>query len=704
MPGSAPAFDRSSLRGRALRLIVVILLAALPCARVRAAAGPQDDEAPDHLTPAPAPAPPVLTTPRLGRKGTGIPRELAAEIAPLAASLRQGESQAGRPFPLARLELLRARTAAELLASTHGFGAELARDRLDRSIERLEALLQTYAQGGDPWAGRTGRMEGAYLSGVDGSVQPFWLYIPPRPAPGPRGGTGIPLVVLYHGYVPGYTRTNWMEISPLMADALERAGMAMLLTFGRGNTDFLGPGEVDTFEALAAVKKRYPIDEGRTYLAGYSMGGSGVWTTLAHHPGVFAAGRIWSGRTDYYYWHELERAEVPAYLRVVINANNPVDLAENLKAVPLYVRHPLDDVMVKPGHTERLVSRLRDLGRTAPLAVDRQPGEGHWGFVDDLDDPDVYRALLAHRRGEAPDQVEIATFTPQHGTRAWLRIEELAPWGSRAYVRARVERPPSAPPIVHVEAVEHVRVLAVHRADLPPRDADREGAPAVDPLAWRLPAGLRAERLAPAGSWSRVLVHPRGEEVARGPLRKTPGLCGPFMQVLQGRFLVVEGTGSTQAGLLADQFVATWRAYAQGEARRVRDHELRPEDLDQYHLICTGSPDSNAFLGHVADRLPIRFFEDGYAVGDARVRARPSQRLGLLAVYPNPEAPDRLLVVMDGLFYGEHLPINHKWDLVPDYIVFDRGKGMQGANRALLAGHFDSDWQASAAPRTERRP
>jgi hypothetical protein len=83
-------------------------------------------------------------------------------------------------------------------------------------------------------------------------------------------------------------------------------------------------------------------------------------------------------------------------------------------------------------------------------------------------------------------------------------------------------------------------------------------------------------------------------------------------------------------------------------------------------------------------------------VGEAAV-AGGSEPLGLVACHPNPEAPGRLLVVMDGLFYGTFLPPNHKWDLVPDYLVFVERRGPQDVNRARLAGFFDSSWRYDPA-------
>ena len=56
------------------------------------------------------------------------------------------------------------------------------------------------------------------------------------------------------------------------------------------------------FEAIAAVKKRFKIDDKRIMLRGFSQGGEGGWHVALHHPDVFAAAEIgagtWSRRAE----------------------------------------------------------------------------------------------------------------------------------------------------------------------------------------------------------------------------------------------------------------------------------------------------------------------------------------------------------------------------------------------------------------------
>ncbi|MFH0912030.1 MAG: prolyl oligopeptidase family serine peptidase, partial [Planctomycetota bacterium] len=364
----------------------------------------------------------------------------------------------------------------------------------------------------------TGLLEGAYISRIDGSLQPYRLFIPsyaaqptarpksphfrsegdysPSPATSGDERKRLPLVVMLHGYAPNLTLTNWMNISPKMALALEKAGLAMLLTFGRSNTDFLGIGEVDTFDAIEDAAGRYPIDRNRLYLAGYSMGGSGVWTTLCHYPGVFASGAVFCGRTDFYLWQNLDRETVPPYLRLLIDTDNPMDLAENLCRVPLYVSHARDDLIVKCEQTELMVERLNALGREAPLIVNLPDKGDHVGLFQELEDPETYRRMLKYSLDPLPEEVEIATFTPKYGANAWLRICEMREWGKRAHVKARLLPPsPGAHVLIQIETLENVAALGlnVHRLPALERQArpTGEATGGKKPLEVQFPEGWR---------------------------------------------------------------------------------------------------------------------------------------------------------------------------------------------------------------------
>jgi len=78
------------------------------------------------------------------------------------------------------------------------------------------------------------------------------------------------------------------------------------------------------------------------------------------------------------------------------------------------------------------------------------------------------------------------------------------------------------------------------------------------------------------------------------------------------------------------------------------------------------------------------------------------KNLGLNMIYPSPFAKGRYVVVKSGVYYGRNLSVNHKFDMLPDYIIYSKaidreiGSYYDGMpNRSRCAGFFDNDWQLS---------
>src|SRR5947207_6049661 len=57
-------------------------------------------------------------------------------------------------------------------------------------------------------------------------------------------------------------------------------------------------GEIDLLEALAHLRKHYPIDENRVAVRGFSMGGAACWQFAVHYPGLWAAAQPGAGFSE----------------------------------------------------------------------------------------------------------------------------------------------------------------------------------------------------------------------------------------------------------------------------------------------------------------------------------------------------------------------------------------------------------------------
>src|SRR5262249_22621649 len=98
-----------------------------------------------------------------------------------------------------------------------------------------------------------------------------------------------------------FNQQNARPANPPVADV----GQITVDLFGRVNgAGWHWAGEADVFEGIAAVKKRFKIDDKRILLRGFSMGGEGAWHIALHHPDAFVAAEIGAGT-----WSR--RAELP---------------------------------------------------------------------------------------------------------------------------------------------------------------------------------------------------------------------------------------------------------------------------------------------------------------------------------------------------------------------------------------------------------
>ena len=136
-----------------------------------------------------------------------------------------------------------------------------------------------------------------FHSTVDGSEQPYALYVPKSLDPTRR----YPLILSLHeeesnhvanlkhvfGVPARYGETGLQAMT--MMPTLRDVDFVVACPFARGTMGYQGIAEQDVYDVLADVKRRYPVDDDRVYLTGASMGGGGaLWLGLTR-PDLWAA-------------------------------------------------------------------------------------------------------------------------------------------------------------------------------------------------------------------------------------------------------------------------------------------------------------------------------------------------------------------------------------------------------------------------------
>src|SRR5262245_39742289 len=140
---------------------------------------------------------------------------------------------------------------------------------LDIGLTRARELKA----GAPSWPTRKGHVVRAYVSTLDGSLQPYGLTIPASY----DAGKPIRLDIWQHG-----TNRALNEVAFLIQQERDRPiptsqNYIQIEPLGRTNVAYRWAGEADMFESLASVQQRYNIDPKRIVLRGFSMGGASTW-------------------------------------------------------------------------------------------------------------------------------------------------------------------------------------------------------------------------------------------------------------------------------------------------------------------------------------------------------------------------------------------------------------------------------------------
>lgn len=556
-----------------------------------------------------------------------------------------------------------------------------AQKLLDETKKRLDLLGADKPFGPDA----PGLVEKAYLSEIDDSAQPYYLY---RPAELDLKKP-VPLILFLHGYVGYMDKVNWFEMTfpeeefTKLADA---ANAIVLVPFARSNTDFQGIGEKDVIDTIRKTLAETPADANRVFLGGVSMGGSGVWTVASRNPDVFAGIFPVAGRTDYYLWQRLEKAEVPRFKRLLIDKEFSITFPQNFLNLPVRCYHTSLDMLVNVEHSRTMHRALRAAG--APSKYTELTDGNHWDWSESFGDRELIRWIRNTRRERFPKTVRFKALELRQNRAYWVSIDRIDKWGTPAEVTAkRIRR-------------NRIKVSASNVGELT-LHLNRSEMKLSSNITVEINGKDHVVKLSDDGD---VNVNFKLTEPSK-KLFKRRGLCGPFADALNSRFILVCPTkGEAQEikrdQILAAKFLRDWQAFSTGLARLKLDRDVNNEDVAGANLILFGNPKTNAALARIADKLPIKFADGKYIIG----KHSYSDKLGLVFVYPNPLNPKRMVVVWSGIHYGEKLPVNHKYDLIPDYIIFEEQPDEDGTNWWRCAGFFDSNWQLDETLMETRGP
>jgi predicted amidohydrolase len=484
---------------------------------------------------------------------------------------------------------------------------------------------------------------------------------------------------------------------------------------GRGGGSLhQGYGEVDVYEAIAAVRKRLAIDPDRMSVTGSSVGGAAAWYHASHYPDFWAAAAPMFGYCDD---KISERFTLTPYPRQPWEefswvARSAAYRVANLRHVGLRFAHGEWDRAVPGGvpveHSRQMDRKLTALG--IPHTYIELPKTGHSQPAELGNETALW--LLKQRRVRSPDDVSLVVHTLRHQRSHWVAVEQQAVSGKESTVEAR-----RRPGTVVVKTVNVRRLALGPLADAARLvlDLDGQAFPKTD-----LTKPQHFTRSSD-GAWASAK-----NEVPTG--EKRPGLSGPFSDLFIAPTIIVFGlSGSVEASQYNEQVafgVARHFSQWNGGLHRgsipgntnvllplVSDRRLLelladggpddPVDLDcrlpgdhakvsidkailrRANLLLIGNADSNAVLAKLAPRLPVTFGPGKLTLGG---KTFTGEHLACFAVFPHPDGQRYV-----GLFAGNE-PDAIAWgsrvglQLLPDYLVFDQA-------RVVESGYWNNRWR-----------
>jgi poly(3-hydroxybutyrate) depolymerase len=619
-----------------------------------------------------------------------------------------------------RLRSLAARgVAAELTADARVFAKaalwtvdfepaidERAADRIAWALRRAGERVADLEAGRHPWTDRHGSSVRGFVSGIDGSTQPYGLLVPR----GHDASRPARLDVFLHGSRPatGIGEVLFLELHDrpdAAADLGPEVDVLELKPMGRlGENAYRFEGETDVFEAIEDVCRRYAIDRSRVVLRGGSLGGTGTWQIGLKHPDRFAALGPAAGGFDSRVvasaplGHFVPIGPLQPWQEPMLRLMDAAGYAANAGMVPVVaVMGDQDPFLESHRAAERGLAR-----EGVPFLGFVAEGRGH-----DLDRETRQRQLRILRERSAdgipqrPPRIRFVTCSLAYSRCHWV---ELLGLGAH-YRRAEFEAALADDGSVNVTRTDNVARFALHPPALAGGSATLTVHGADVPLPLGASSGLVFERQGDA--WRCA-----GASGAVARAGKQPGLQGPIDDAFASRFLCVRGTGTPTNAAVGDWADASlrrlaweWRRFYHGDLPLKDDTAVTPADLRDANLILFGDPGSNRLIREVLSRLPVRWTADEIEVGGLR---RPAADHGLVLVQPNPlpGAGRRYVVFNSGHTY-------HEPELRLSYLVFPRlgdwavmrvggvqpatptmpGVAPEVAETVVTSGFFDDAWR-----------
>ena len=532
---------------------------------------------------------------------------------------------------------------------------------------------QQLASGHPVWPKRTGPLVRAYRSRVDGSIQPYAVTIPENIQP----GTLEWLEVNLHGRGATLNEVSFIYSHDHAKPAPADHEFIKLDVFGRGNVAYRWAGETDVFEAIESVRKRYNIDPARIALRGFSMGGGGAWHLGLHFPDQWAVVEAGAGFVETKVHAKVENPPIYAAIYDVmnsaINAVNTPTVGYGGQDDPqlrasVFVREQLqrEGYHFQPDGLNFKTDELNAIFLVGP----------HTQHKWEPESKKVSDAFVGHNQAhgilEGP-ALHFVTYTERYNHCFWVTVDQL----EHDYERAQVDGKQGDNFDIDV-TTRNITRLTLH-GERPMNTF------VIDGQSFPIAPSATFEKV--AGKWRRALE-------SRG-LRKAHRLQGPIDDAFMDAFLCVKpGDSAAQSPVndfalqQLDRFAKEFPQYMRGDVPVKTVGQLTAADQRAGNIVVFGTPATNPLIARAVKSTPVQWTAKSITVGSREFDAATHM---LSMIYPNPDNPQRYIVINSGHTFHEADFKGTNALLYPrvgDWAVTDISTG-----KVIAEGVFDRNWK-----------
>ncbi|MFO1063564.1 MAG: prolyl oligopeptidase family serine peptidase [Pirellulales bacterium] len=280
---------------------------------------------------------------------------------------------------------------------------------------------------------------GGFRSHIDGSIQPYGLVIPA----GVDFSKNEPLRldVWLHGRGENVSEVAFLNQRLKSVGEIAPEKTIVLHPYGRYCNAFKFAGEIDVLEAIEHVKSRFKIDNDRTNIRGFSMGGAGCWQMAVHYPQVWMAatpGAGFSETTEFLRVFQREEFKPTPYQKALLHWYDCPDWTNNLRHLPTVAYS--GEIDQQKQAADVMAAAFKDRGMELKHIIG--PQTAHKIHPDSKVEIERFLSDTAIAgRPKLPLKIDLTTYTLRYHRQAWLSIDGLEEHWREARVQAELQPP-----------------------------------------------------------------------------------------------------------------------------------------------------------------------------------------------------------------------------------------------------------------------